>query len=107
MRAVYMRRRWESRSPCTSDSECSGGTCTAALSSVTTNVTVLPCNLDINAQAPTAVALTLTGARDDETSFSASRNISCWDNFNLDSSLVPLPPEFATLKSRPAQVGRC
>ena len=75
-------------------------------SSVTTTVTVLPCNLDMNAQVPTAVALTFAGAQGDETSFSGSRNISCWDSFTIDSSLIgAVPTEFGTLTIKSGKGG--
>ena len=87
---------------CASGTECPGGTCTgAALASVTTNVTVLPCNMDMNAQVPTAVRLNFQGFEGDETPFSASTSvpISCWGNFNIAPPVFPIiPTEFGTLE---------
>jgi len=88
-------------SPCEFNGDCNGGgSCTGpALASVTTTVTVLPCNLDMNAQLPTAVALNFNGADGTEVSLSGSRNISCWDSFNIDSILIgAVATEFATLE---------
>jgi hypothetical protein len=92
---------------CASDSDCAPGTCNGpALASVATTVTVLPCNLNMNAQVPTAVALTFAGAQGDETSLSGSRKISCWDSFSIDSSLIgAVPTEFGTLTIKAGKGG--
>jgi hypothetical protein len=94
---------------CASASDCPGGSCSgAALASVTTNVTVLPCNMDMNAQVPTSVKLAFQGFEGDETSFSASTSvpISCWGSFNVAPPLFPpLPTEFATLEVSSGQGG--
>ncbi len=91
---------------CDSDSQCSPGFCNVPLSSVTTNVTVLPCNLDLNTLTPTTVALTVDGADGIETSLSGSRTFSCWDNFNIDSTLIgALGTEFGTITLNPGAGG--
>ena len=88
--------------PCATDADCPGGTCTGPpLTGVTTNVTVLPCNMDMNAQLPTSVKLNLNGFDGAEVPFSASTSqpLSCWGTFSIAPPLIrKLGTEFATLE---------
>ncbi|MFI5397151.1 MAG: hypothetical protein ACHQ9S_16560 [Candidatus Binatia bacterium] len=70
---------------CNVDADCTTGTC-APLTGVTTNVTVLPCNLDLNALVPTAVSLVLSGKDTEQSTLSGSKTMSCWESFAIDTS---------------------
>lgn len=70
---------------CNVSSDCTTGSC-APLTGVTTMVTVLPCNLDLNALVPTAVALVFSGKDEEQNTISGSKNMSCWESFTLDTS---------------------
>jgi hypothetical protein len=70
---------------CNVSTDCATGRC-ASLTGVTTNVTVLPCDLDLNALVPTAVSLVLSGKDEEQNTLSGSKTLSCWESFTLDTS---------------------
>jgi|ERR1700687_4274966 len=98
--------------PCNSTSDCPGGgaSCTTGRSSVVTNLTVLPCNLDFANGIPGSLVLQFAVVDEFEVATSGStRGITCWDSFNLGqipamrSNTLPgggLATEFATVRIR-------
>jgi len=70
------------------------GTC-SPFASVSTSVTVLPCNLDLNGLIPTRVQLSLAGTDGLEQTFSAIETVTCWRSFLLDVPTADTP--FATI----------
>jgi hypothetical protein len=78
--------------PCASDSDCPGGSCSGpALASVTTTVTVLPCNLDLNAQLPTTTTIQVKAWDETEQPFTTAFSVTCWGNFDIASAAGPGP----------------
>jgi hypothetical protein len=76
--------------PCASDLDCPGGSCNGpALASVTTTVTVLPCNLDLNAQLPTTTTIQVKAWDETEQPFTTSFPVTCWGNFDIASAAGP------------------
>jgi hypothetical protein len=77
---------------CASDLECPGGTCSGpALASVTTTVTVLPCDLNINAQLPTTTTIQVKAWDQTEQLFTTSFPVKCWGSFDISTSPGPGP----------------
>lgn len=75
---------------CASNSDCTGGSCTGpALASVTTTVTVLPCNLDLEAQIPTTTTVQVKAWDAREQLFTTSFPVTCWGSFNISASPGP------------------
>jgi len=72
-------------SPCNNSSQCGGtGTCTTGQSRVVSAITVLPCNLDLQTQAPTKFKLGYEIYDQNESPFSTSSGaLSCWASINL------------------------
>lgn len=70
---------------CNNDLDCPGisGPCITGLSSVVTNLTVLPCNLDLQNGLPTTVSLTFAVHDEFETMFSGSTTVDCWSSFSI------------------------
>lgn len=60
-----------------------GETCNTGLSSVVTNITVLPCNLDFAGGSASVLPLTLDGFDDAEQHLSGDTTIACWGTFPL------------------------
>jgi hypothetical protein len=92
---------------CNSAAEClPGNACVTGFSSVVTNLTVLPCNLDLQNGIATLFSLQFAVLDEFETSFSGSvENLSCWASFSIGdvpamrSSLLPggaLVTQYAT-----------
>jgi hypothetical protein len=78
--------------PCASGSDCPDGSCSGpALASVTTTVTVLPCNLDLNAQLPTTTTIQVKAWDETEQPFTTSFPVTCWGNFDISSAAGPGP----------------
>jgi hypothetical protein len=75
---------------CASDSDCSPGTCNGpALASVTTTVTVLPCNLNMRAQLPTTTTVQVKAWDQTETLYTTSFPVKCWGSFDISASPGP------------------
>lgn len=73
-------------------------------SDVVTNVTVLPCDLDLSRRAPTGVVLNALFWNELETMTSGGRSFSCWDSFSIDPAPLAPATTFATVQyssSRP------
>jgi hypothetical protein len=70
--------------PCNDSGDCNvGGTCTTGQTSVTTNLTVLPCNLDFQNGIPTTLSLNFDVRDEFEVLFSGSTTIDCWASFPI------------------------
>jgi len=69
--------------PCNDSGNCPGGSCTVGQTSVVTNLTVLPCNLDFQNGIPTHLALNFEVRDEFETFFSGSTTIDCWASFPI------------------------
>jgi hypothetical protein len=76
---------------CASNSDCPGGSCGPPLASVTTTVTVLPCNLDLNAQIPTTTTVQVKAWDATEQLFTTSFPVTCWGSFDISASPGPGP----------------
>jgi hypothetical protein len=90
---------------CASETECPGGTCSgAALASVTTTVTVLPCNLNLNAQIPPTTTVQVKAWDATEQLFTTSFPVNCWGTFDISGTPGPglavnsVGTEFGTLE---------
>lgn len=94
---------------------CPVGVCSALTGSVT-NVTVLPCNLNLDTLQPTALALSLNGSDGEQNPLSGSKNLSCWESFTLEARtgcstgpghacLTPPATEFATVNIKSTSGG--
>ena len=70
-----------------------------ATSSVVTNVTVLPCDLDFSRRRPTNVVLnaTLWNEFEEQTS-GPDTTFSCWASFSIDPASISSPTTFATVE---------
>lgn len=98
--------------PCNSVTDCqgAGAACAAGRSSVVTNLTVLPCNLDFANGIPASLTLLFDVHDEFEVSLTGGvRNVTCWASFNLGqipsmrSITLPggaLSTEFATVRIR-------
>jgi hypothetical protein len=94
--------------PCQSITDCVvGGTCITGQTAVTTNLTVLPCNLDFQNGIPSSVTLQFAVTDEFETPYSASTTVDCWASFNigilpsLRSNLLTggaIPTQYATAR---------
>lgn len=62
---------------------CPGGDPCVPLANVLTNITALPCNLDLNAAVIRDVRLHLEGTDGEEVGFSGNHKFSCWDSFTI------------------------
>jgi len=65
-------------------------------SSVTTNITVVPCTENFETQQPLPVTLQFRVYNEYEQFFSASTTFSCWGSFDLGSSDTGINPVFNT-----------
>jgi hypothetical protein len=86
---------------CASASDCPNGTCNgAALASVKTNVTVLPCNMDLNEPAPTTTEIQVKAWDGAEVMYSNSIPVGCWSSFDIASlsAVKSVNTDFGTLE---------
>jgi len=65
---------------------CPQGYSCSALTGSITNVTVLPCNLNLDTLQPTHLALILSGHDGLQNPLSGSKNVSCWESFSLEGT---------------------
>lgn len=100
--------------PCNADADCPGGSCTTGRSSVSTTLTILPCNLDFLNGVPSTVAVNFDVRDEFEVAFSGSTVIDCWGSFSIGaipamrSLLLPggaLATEFATVRMSSSRGG--
>jgi hypothetical protein len=76
-------------------------------SSVTTELTVVPCTQDFGTQTPTSVTIQFLVYNEFETSFSTSTTVNCWANLDLSEisnafGRDALQTDFAQTRMRPA-----
>jgi hypothetical protein len=70
-----------SEDPVVAQADCGEGTCT---SSVSANLTVVPCSEDFEHQSPPPVLLSFLVTNEFEQTFSSSTTFQCWQSFNLE-----------------------
>jgi hypothetical protein len=84
---------------CNNSNECPPGeSCVTGQSFVVSNLTVLPCKLDIENGIPSNLTLQLAGFDEFEVPFSGATTISCWGSFNV------APPTIGAVSTQYATV---
>lgn len=82
--------------PCNNGGDCQSESCSTGLSRVISNLTVLPCNLDLLNGIPTSVTLDFAVSDEFEVKTRGSLSFSCWASIPFSSVPALSSPTIAT-----------